>query len=75
MAFGGPLSGHQGVSFSLAEAATHLELARWHCYRVLWMRQHGIPCQREGAMAKWYTPKKPGAEGAATASAVNTCSV
>ena len=57
VAFGAPLSGHQGVSFALAEAATHLELARWQCYRVLWLRQQGIPCQREGAMAKWWAPK------------------
>ncbi|MBW1685576.1 MAG: acyl-CoA dehydrogenase family protein [Deltaproteobacteria bacterium] len=57
IAFGGPLYGHQGVSFPLAEGATLLDLARWQCYRVLWMRQHGIPCQREGAMAKWYAPK------------------
>jgi cyclohexanecarboxyl-CoA dehydrogenase len=57
VAFGGPLMGHQGVSFALAEAATFLEMARWQCYRVLWMRQRGIPCQREGAMAKWWAPK------------------
>jgi cyclohexanecarboxyl-CoA dehydrogenase len=57
IAFGGPLMGHQAVSFALAEAATFLEMARWQCYRVLWMRQRGIPCQREGAMAKWWVPK------------------
>jgi cyclohexanecarboxyl-CoA dehydrogenase len=56
-AFGAPLAAHQGVAFPLAEAATSLELARWHCYRVLWLRQHGLPCQREGAMAKWWAPK------------------
>jgi cyclohexanecarboxyl-CoA dehydrogenase len=57
VAFGGPLAGHQGVAFPLAEIETHLELARWQCYRVLWMRQNGLPCQREGAMAKWWAPK------------------
>ncbi len=57
VAFGAPLAAHQGVSFPLAEAATWLELARWHCYRVLWMRQHDIACQKEGAMAKWWAPK------------------
>jgi cyclohexanecarboxyl-CoA dehydrogenase len=56
--FGAPLAAHQGVSFPLAEAATVLELARWQCYRVLWMRQQGILCQGEGAMAKWFAPKK-----------------
>jgi cyclohexanecarboxyl-CoA dehydrogenase len=57
VAFGGPLMGHQAVSFALAEAATFLEMARWQCYRVLWMRQRGIRCQIEGAMAKWWVPK------------------
>jgi cyclohexanecarboxyl-CoA dehydrogenase len=55
--FGAPLAAHQGVVFPLAEADTFLELARWHCYRVLWLRQQGVECQREGAMAKWWTPK------------------
>ncbi|MEN8183263.1 MAG: acyl-CoA dehydrogenase family protein [Myxococcota bacterium] len=55
--FGAPMAAHQAVTFPLAEAATHLELARWQCYRVLWMRQQGIPCQREGAMIKWWAPK------------------
>jgi cyclohexanecarboxyl-CoA dehydrogenase len=55
--FGAPLAAHQAASFALAEAETSLELARWQCYRVLWMRQRGIPCQREGAMAKWWAPK------------------
>ena len=39
--FGAPMAAHQAVTFPLAEAATHLELARWQCYRVLWMRQRG----------------------------------
>jgi cyclohexanecarboxyl-CoA dehydrogenase len=56
--FGAPLAAHQGVSFALAEAATWLELARWQCYRVLWMRQSGAVCQSEGAMVKWWAPKK-----------------
>ncbi len=55
--FGAPMAAHQSVSFALAEAETHLELARWQCYRVLWLRQQGIPCQREGAMAKWWAPR------------------
>jgi cyclohexanecarboxyl-CoA dehydrogenase len=55
--FGAPLASRQAVSFALAEADTWLELARWHCYRVLWLRQQGVSCQREGAMAKWWTPK------------------
>ena len=55
--FGAPLATFQGVAFPMAEAATHLELARWQCYRVLWMREHDIPCATEAAMVKWWAPK------------------
>lgn len=56
--FGAPLATHQAVSFGIAEDVTYLELARLQCYRVLWMREKGIPCQDLGAMVKWYAPKK-----------------
>jgi cyclohexanecarboxyl-CoA dehydrogenase len=56
--FGAPLASHQAVSFGIADDVTCLELARWQCYRVLWMRQNDIPCQDAGAMVKWYAPKK-----------------
>jgi cyclohexanecarboxyl-CoA dehydrogenase len=56
-AFGSTLASYQGVTFPLTEAATELEFVRWQCYRVLWLRQNGLPCQREGAMVKWYAPK------------------
>ncbi len=49
--------GFQGVAFPIAEAATVLELARWQCYRVLWMRERGIACAAEGAMVKWWATK------------------
>ncbi len=55
--FGRPLASHQAVSFGIAEDVTHLELARWQCYRVLWLREHELPCQDAGAMVKWYAPK------------------
>jgi cyclohexanecarboxyl-CoA dehydrogenase len=54
--FGQPLASFQGVAFPVVEGATFLELARWHCYRVLWMRERGVPCTKEGAMAKWWVP-------------------
>lgn len=55
--FGAPLATYQGVAFPIAEAATVLELARWQCYRVLWMRERDIPCAAEGAMVKWWATK------------------
>jgi len=64
--FGAPLASFQGVAFPLAEAATHLELARWLSYRVLWMRERAIPCAAEGAMVKWWATK-------AAADAIHQC--
>jgi cyclohexanecarboxyl-CoA dehydrogenase len=55
--FDQPLASFQGVAFPIAEAATRLELTRWLSYRVLWMRQRGIDCSREGAMVKWWAPE------------------
>jgi cyclohexanecarboxyl-CoA dehydrogenase len=57
MVFGAPLAANQAVSFGIADDVTHLELARWQCYRVLWMRENDVPCQDAGAMVKWYAPK------------------
>jgi cyclohexanecarboxyl-CoA dehydrogenase len=56
-AFGQPLTANQGITFPLAEGVTYLDHARLGCYRVLWMRQNGIPCRHEGAMVKWWAPK------------------
>jgi cyclohexanecarboxyl-CoA dehydrogenase len=55
--FGVPVATFQGVAFPIVEAATLLEAARWLAYKVLWLRQRGLPCDREGAMAKWWVPK------------------
>jgi cyclohexanecarboxyl-CoA dehydrogenase len=56
-AFGRPLAGFEGVSFALAEAATHLEACRWLCYRALWLADHGRPYTKESAMTKWWAPR------------------
>lgn len=52
-----PIAKFQGVSFRLAEAATYIELGRWLCYRVLWMKDQGIRHSRESAMVKWWCPR------------------
>jgi cyclohexanecarboxyl-CoA dehydrogenase len=52
--FGQPLAKFEGVSFKLAEAATYLELGKWLCYRVLWMKDKGMRHTKESAMAKWW---------------------
>jgi cyclohexanecarboxyl-CoA dehydrogenase len=56
-AFGRMITAFEGVSFPIAEAATEIELGRWLCYRVLWLRDQGRPHRREAAMVKWWVPK------------------
>jgi len=56
-AFGRALATFEGVSFPIAEAATHIDAARWLCYRALWLADHGLPHTKESAMVKWWAPK------------------
>jgi cyclohexanecarboxyl-CoA dehydrogenase len=56
-AFGGPIARFEGVSFPIAEAATHLEACRWLCYRALWLADQGRPHTKESAMTKWWGPR------------------
>ncbi len=56
-AFGKTLATFEGVSFPIAEAATHIDAARWLCYRGLWLAERGQPYTKESAMAKWWGPK------------------
>ncbi|GAA1365258.1 acyl-CoA dehydrogenase family protein [Arthrobacter rhombi] len=54
---GKPLTAHQGVSFPLAEAETHVEAARLLCLKTLWLNDQGLPHTTEAAMCKWWAPK------------------
>jgi cyclohexanecarboxyl-CoA dehydrogenase len=56
-AFGKALSSYQGVTFPLAEAAAKLQMARWLCYRTLWLRDQGLPHTMEAAMCKMQAPE------------------
>ncbi|MBI3635743.1 MAG: acyl-CoA dehydrogenase family protein [Candidatus Rokubacteria bacterium] len=56
-AFGKMLATFEGVSFPIAEAATHLEAARWLAYRGLWLADRGAPYTKESAMVKWWAPR------------------
>jgi len=56
-AFGRPLAQFEGVSFPIAEAATHIEAARLLCYRALWLADRGQPYTKESAMVKWWGPR------------------
>jgi cyclohexanecarboxyl-CoA dehydrogenase len=55
--FGKPLTAHQGVSFPLAEAETHLHACRLLCLNTLWLKDQGLPHTAEAAMCKWWGPK------------------
>ena len=35
---------------------THVDAARWLCYRGLWLADHGQPYTKESAMARWGAP-------------------
>jgi cyclohexanecarboxyl-CoA dehydrogenase len=56
-AFGRSLATYEGVSFPIAEAATHLDACRWLCYHALWLADRGEPYTKESAMVKWWAPK------------------
>ena len=56
-AFGKPLATFEGVSFKIAEAATHIDACRGLCYRALWLADQGRSHTKESAMVKWWGPK------------------
>jgi cyclohexanecarboxyl-CoA dehydrogenase len=58
--FGSPLARYEGVSFPLAEHATHLEAARLLCYSALWHRTEEKKHTALAAMTKWYGPLHAG---------------
>jgi cyclohexanecarboxyl-CoA dehydrogenase len=56
-AFGKTLATFEGVSFRIAEAATHIDACRGLCYRALWLADRGRPHSKESAMTKWWGPR------------------
>ena len=56
-AFGKPLAAFEGISFRIAEMATHIDACRYLCYRALWLADQGRPHSKESAMTKWWGPK------------------
>lgn len=51
-AFGKPICQHQAIQFKLADMATRIEAARLLIYRAAWLKNQGLPCEKEGAQAK-----------------------
>jgi alkylation response protein AidB-like acyl-CoA dehydrogenase len=52
--FGKPIDNHQAVNFRLADMATEIEVARQMVWHAATLRDHGLPCLREAAMAKLF---------------------
>lgn len=52
--FGKSISKFQAVSFSLADMATKIELARTFLYKTCWLKDTKKPFSKEAAMAKLY---------------------
>ena len=57
IAFGQPITKNQGVSFPVAEWHARLTMARWHCFRTLWLRDQGLPHNCEAAICKGFVPE------------------
>lgn len=52
--FGKPIFEHQSVQFKLAEMATRIEAARQLIWHAAAMKDAGLPCLKEAAMAKLF---------------------
>jgi butyryl-CoA dehydrogenase len=52
--FGTPLTGHQAISFRLADMATEIEVARQMVWHAAALRDAGLPCLKEASMAKLF---------------------
>jgi butyryl-CoA dehydrogenase len=52
VAFGRPIFEHQAVQFRLAEMATQVEVARQMVWHAAVLKDAGLPCLKEAAMAK-----------------------
>jgi butyryl-CoA dehydrogenase len=52
--FGVPIAEHQAVAFRLADMATRIEAARQLVLHAAALRDAGVPCLKEAAMAKLY---------------------
>ncbi|HMX10742.1 MAG TPA: acyl-CoA dehydrogenase family protein, partial [Burkholderiaceae bacterium] len=54
IAFGQPIFNHQAVQFRLAEAAMQIEAARQLTWHAATLKDAGLPCLKEAAMAKLF---------------------
>lgn len=55
--FGKPIAAQQGVGFKLADMATAVEASKLLIYQAANLRQSGMKCSKEAAMAKLYASR------------------
>jgi alkylation response protein AidB-like acyl-CoA dehydrogenase len=53
--YGKPISTLQAIQFYMAEIYSQLEICRLLCYRASWLKDQGMRCDNEAALAKYYT--------------------
>lgn len=53
-AFGKEIHKHQAIAFKLADMATEIEAARLMTLRAAWLKDQGLPFDKESAMAKLF---------------------
>ena len=52
--FGKEIGKHQAVGFKLADMATEIDAARLICLKAAWLKDQGLPFDKESAQAKLY---------------------
>jgi alkylation response protein AidB-like acyl-CoA dehydrogenase len=52
--FGKPIAEFQAIQWKLAEMATQLDAAELLIWRAAWLEDHGLPFEKEAAMAKMF---------------------
>jgi alkylation response protein AidB-like acyl-CoA dehydrogenase len=52
--FGKPIAEFQAIQWKLADMATQLDAAELLIWRAAWLEDHGMPFEKEAAMAKMY---------------------
>lgn len=56
-AFGKPINRFQGIQWKIADMAVKIHAARMLTYRAAWMKDQGLPMNKEGAMAKLFASR------------------
>jgi len=56
-AFGKPINRFQGIQWKIADMTTRIHAARMLAYRAAWLKDQGLPCNKEGAMAKLFASR------------------